>query len=53
VARDCTDEEVRKMAADFANEEREHVEIVLKWRKRYPPPEQDWDEDPDPPNQPG
>jgi rubrerythrin len=53
VARDCSDEEVRKMAADFASEEREHVEIVLKWRKRYPPPEQDWDEDPDPPNQPG
>jgi len=46
-----TDEEVRAMAAEFAEEERGHVELVRKWRNRYPPPEKDWDHDPDPPNQ--
>jgi len=51
VERDCSDEKVREMAAEFAGEEREHVELVRKWRERYPPPDQDWDEDPDPPNQ--
>lgn len=51
VERDTTDEEVRGMASAFADEEREHVELVLKWRGRYPPPEEDWDHDPDPPNQ--
>lgn len=45
------DEEVRGMAAELAAEEREHVELVRKWRERYPPPEKGWDEDPDPPNQ--
>ena len=46
-----SDEEVRRMAAEFAKEEREHVELVRKWRERYPPPEADWSDDPDPPNQ--
>jgi rubrerythrin len=45
------DDDVRKMAAEFAEEEREHVDLVRKWRDRYPPPEHDWDHDPDPPNQ--
>ncbi len=51
VAGNCIDEKVREMAEKFAAEEREHVELVRKWRERYPPPERDWDEDPDPPNQ--
>jgi len=45
------DQDVRKMAAEFASEEREHVDRVRKWRERYPPPAKDWDDDPDPPNQ--
>lgn len=45
------DPEVREMAAEFAREERTHVDLVRKWRERFPPPEQDWDDDPDPPNQ--
>jgi len=45
------DAEVRQLAAEFAREEREHVDLVNAWRGRYPPPAADWDEDPDPPNQ--
>ena len=44
------DEEVRRMAAEFAEEEKEHVKWVKKWRKKYPPPADDWAEDMDPPN---
>ena len=51
VERASTDKDVRKMAAEFAREEREHVELVLKWRQRYSPPDENWDDDPDPPNQ--
>lgn len=43
--------EVRRLAAEFAAEEREHVVMVTGWRERYPPPEPDWDHDPDPPNE--
>jgi rubrerythrin len=51
VERDSNDEKVRELAAEFAGEERGHVELVRRWRDRYPPPEEDWDHDPDPPNQ--
>jgi len=51
VERRTDDEKVRKMAAEFADEEREHVDLVHEWRERYPPPARDWDDDPDPPNQ--
>lgn len=51
VSNTSADKEVREMAAEFAKEEREHVELVRKWRERYPPPAEDWDHDPDPPNQ--
>lgn len=51
VERRTDDEKVRKMAAEFADEEREHVDLVREWRERYPPPARDWDDDPDPPNQ--
>lgn len=51
VGKATDDPEVRQMAVEFAKEEREHVELVSEWRGRYPPPDLDWDEDPDPPNQ--
>lgn len=51
VARDSSDDKVRELATGFAAEEREHVELVRQWRERYPPPDKDWDDDPDPPNQ--
>ena len=42
--------DVRKLAEQFADEEREHVGWLEQWLQRYPKPESDWDDDPDPPN---
>jgi rubrerythrin len=44
-------EEIRALAAEFAAEEAEHVQLVLDWLQRYPEPDPDWDEDMDPPAQ--
>ena len=41
--------DVRKMAEELAEEEREHVRLVMEWRAKIPKPDEDWDEDPDPP----
>ena len=43
------DAEVRKLAKEFAEEEREHVALVEELLERYPQPAADWDDDPDPP----
>lgn len=40
---------VKKIAAEMAEEEREHVSLILDWMKRVPKPEPGWDRDPDPP----
>jgi len=40
---------VKKVAAEMAEEEREHVRLILDWMKRVPKPEPGWDRDPDPP----
>ena len=44
-----TPAEVRKLAAEMAYEEREHVRLILDWMKRVPKPGRDWNRDPDPP----
>jgi rubrerythrin len=41
---------VRKAAAEMADEEREHVQLIRDWMKRVPKPAPGWDEDPDPPS---
>ena len=41
--------EVARLAAEFAEEEAGHADELEQWLKRYPPPADDWDEDPDPP----
>jgi len=48
-AKSATDPEVKAMASEFAEEEREHVRLVEELLGRYPPPPADWHEDPDPP----
>ncbi len=48
VAKTATDPEVRALAAELAEEEREHVELVHKELEKYPPPDSAWSEDPDP-----
>ena len=52
VENESSNDRVRETAARYAEEEREHVHLVRKWRERFPPPAHNWDEDPDPPNQP-
>ncbi len=51
VAASASDETVRRMAQELAQEEREHVALIEQWLARYPKPEAGWAEDPDPPNQ--
>jgi rubrerythrin len=41
--------EVRKAAAEMAQEEAEHVALVKEWLAKVPQPESGWDYDPDPP----
>ncbi len=48
-ANGCTDENARALAAEFADDERQHVAWMQTWLSKYPPPEDDWDYDPDPP----
>lgn len=43
-------EEVRTMARQLAEEEFEHVRLLEEWLKKVPKPDDDWSDDPDPPN---
>ena len=52
VAAQSTNPDVRAMAAEFADEEAEHVDLINVWMSRLPEPEPDWDYDPDPPGMP-
>jgi rubrerythrin len=49
IASGQVDEEVRSLAQEFAEDERQHVAWMHDWLSKYPPPEDDWDHDPDPP----
>jgi rubrerythrin len=49
IAHDCTDERVRDLAKEFADDERQHVSWMKDWLAKYPEPAADWDHDPDPP----
>ena len=44
-----SDLELRKAAREMAAEEAEHVSLIEDWLERTPPPEKDWERDPDPP----
>ena len=45
----CTDNRVRALAQEFADDERQHVAWMQDWLSKYTPPDEDWDYDPDPP----
>ncbi|MDH3545869.1 MAG: ferritin family protein [Gammaproteobacteria bacterium] len=45
----CVDERARALAIEFADDERQHVKWMQDWLAKYPPPDEDWDYDPDPP----
>ncbi len=40
---------IRELAAEFADEEAEHVALLEAMLTRHPPPPEDWNEDMDPP----
>lgn len=40
---------IRALAVEIAAEEAEHVALIKAWLAKYPKPEADWAEDPDPP----
>ncbi len=52
VAQDSAVEAIQEMAAEFSQEESEHVATLDRWLKKYPEPPKDWDFDPDPPGMP-
>jgi len=49
IAKESTHKEVIILAAEFAEEESEHVELLKGWVNRYPKPDDNWHEDLDPP----
>jgi rubrerythrin len=50
--RSASDPDIKRLADEFAEEEEEHVALVLKELEKYTEPEDDWDDDPDPPVSP-
>jgi rubrerythrin len=46
VAADAQDEALRRLAAEFAEEEREHARSLDEWLARTPRPSLTWEEDP-------
>lgn len=49
LAKEASEPSVRALAAEMAKEEREHVQLVKSWLAKYPEPDEDWHDDPDPP----
>ncbi len=49
IAESAKDAKVKKMAAEFVEEEAEHVNLVHRLLRKYPAPPQSWADDPDPP----
>jgi len=49
IAAATTDDEVVHLATEMAAEEQEHVNLMQEWLSRYPEPNNDWSDDPDPP----
>lgn len=49
IAETAKDPKVKKMAAEFAEEEAEHVNLVHRLLRKYPTPPASWADDPDPP----
>ena len=52
IGRDAPNTEVRKLAAEFAEEEKEHLELLIEWRKKIPESEEEQAFDPDPAHMP-
>ena len=48
VAKETDDAEVRSLAREFAEDEKQHATWMLEWLSKYPAPKLDWAEDLDP-----
>ena len=51
IVESTTDPAIKKMAAEFQEEEAEHVNLVHRLLRKYPPPPDSWSQDSDPPAQ--
>jgi len=51
VAANATDVGIGLLATEMATEEQEHVALIEKWLAKYPKPSDDWEDDPDPPQE--
>ena len=49
IANQTEDDDVRRLAVEFASDEKQHVIWIREWLEKYPTPELDWAEDMDPP----
>ena len=49
IADTTKDPKVKEMAAEFVEEEAEHVNLVHRLLRKYPPPASSWARDSDPP----
>ncbi len=52
ISREAPDAEVRKLAAEFAEEEQEHLDLLVAWREKIPEFEDEVPFDPDPAHMP-
>ena len=52
IAANAPDEGVRELAAEFAAEEQEHLDLLIAWREKIPESEEETAYDPDPPHMP-
>ncbi len=52
ISREAPSAEVRKLAAEFAEEEREHLDLLVAWRDKIPESEDETPFDPDPAHMP-
>lgn len=51
IARSIAPKDVKRVAAEMAKEEREHVRLIQDWLHKVEKPGPGWDRDPDPPYQ--
>jgi rubrerythrin len=49
IVESAKDAKIKQMAAEFVEEEAEHVNLVHRLLRKYPEPPASWSEDPDPP----
>lgn len=52
ISRNAPDSDVRQLAAEFAEEEKEHLELLIEWQKKVPESEEEIPFDPDPAHMP-